>query len=62
MQGVAVGVQRVGASDWLGAGDETGLGEWVQVRYDEAPEIIETLEPSFEAIAALEPDLILDTR
>jgi len=59
---LALGVQPVGASDWLGAGDETGLGEWVETRYDEAPEIIDTLEPSFEAIAALEPDLILDTR
>jgi len=59
---LALGVQPVGASDWLGAGDETGLGEWVEVRYDDAPEIIETLEPSFEAIAALKPDLILDTR
>ena len=30
--------------------------------YDEAPLIIETLEPSIEAVATLEPDLILDTR
>jgi ABC-type Fe3+-hydroxamate transport system substrate-binding protein len=59
---LALGVQPVGATDWLGAGDETGLGPWVTDTYDEAPEIIETLEPSYEAIAALEPDLILDTR
>jgi iron complex transport system substrate-binding protein len=59
---LALGVQPVGATDWLGAGDETGLGPWVTDGYDEAPEIIETLEPSYEAIAALEPDLILDTR
>jgi iron complex transport system substrate-binding protein len=59
---LALGVQPVGASDWLAVGTDDGLGEWVEEEYDEAPEIIETLEPSFEAIAALEPDLILDTR
>jgi iron complex transport system substrate-binding protein len=58
---LALGVQPVGASDWLGFGGE-GVGPWAAGRYDEAPEIIETLEPSYEAIAALEPDLILDTR
>ena len=58
---LALGVQPVGASDWLGFGGE-GVGPWAEGRYDEAPEIIETLEPSLEAIAALEPDLILDTR
>jgi iron complex transport system substrate-binding protein len=58
---LALGVQPVGASDWLGVGGD-GLGEWVEDGYDEAPEIIDTMEPSYEAIAALEPDLILDTR
>jgi iron complex transport system substrate-binding protein len=58
---LALGVQPVGASDWLAFGGE-GVGPWAEGRYDEAPEIIETLEPSLEAIAALEPDLILDTR
>jgi len=58
---LALGVQPVGASDWLGFGGE-GVGPWAEGRYDEAPEIIETLDPSFEAIAALQPDLILDTR
>ncbi|WP_029434150.1 iron-siderophore ABC transporter substrate-binding protein [Blastococcus sp. URHD0036] len=58
---LALGVQPVGASDWLAVGGD-GLGEWVEESYDEAPEIIETLEPDLEAIAALEPDLILDTR
>jgi iron complex transport system substrate-binding protein len=58
---LALGVQPVGASDWLGFGGE-GVGPWAEGLYDEAPEVIETLEPSFEAIAALEPDLILDTR
>jgi iron complex transport system substrate-binding protein len=58
---LSLGVQPVGASDWLGFGGE-GVGPWAEGRYDEAPEIVETLEPSLEAIAALEPDLILDTR
>ena len=58
---LALGVQPVGASDWLAFGGE-GVGPWAQGRYDEAPEVIETLEPSLEAVAALQPDLILDTR
>src|SRR5918998_695940 len=58
---LALDVQPVGASDWLGFGGE-GVGPWAEGRYDEAPEIIETLEPSLEAVAALDPDLILDTR
>ena len=58
---LALGVQPVGASDWLGFGGE-GVGPWAEGLYDEAPEIIETMEPSIEAIAALEPDLILDTK
>ncbi|MBB3677556.1 iron-siderophore ABC transporter substrate-binding protein [Modestobacter versicolor] len=58
---LALGVQPVGASDWLAFGGE-GVGPWAEGLYDEAPEIIETLEPSYEAIAALEPDLILDTK
>src|SRR5215203_2339368 len=59
---LALGVEPVGASDWLAVGGDDGLGEWVEDGYDEAPEIIDTMEPSYEAIAALEPDLILDTR
>ena len=58
---LALGVQPVGASDWLAFGGE-GVGPWAEGLYDEAPEIIETMEPSFEAIAALQPDLILDTK
>jgi len=58
---LALGVQPVGASDWLGFGGE-GVGPWAEGMYDEAPEIIDTLEPSIEAIAALQPDLILDTK
>ncbi|KAA9394857.1 iron-siderophore ABC transporter substrate-binding protein [Kocuria coralli] len=58
---LALGVQPVGASDWLAFGGD-GVGPWAEGAYDESPEIIETLEPSYEAIAALEPDLILDVR
>jgi iron complex transport system substrate-binding protein len=58
---LALGVQPVGASDWLAFGGE-GVGPWAAGEYDQAPEIIETLEPSYEAIAALKPDLILDTK
>ena len=58
---LALGVQPVGASDWLAFGGE-GVGPWAQGKYDEAPKIIGTLEPSYEEIAALKPDLILDTR
>ncbi|SDY42483.1 iron complex transport system substrate-binding protein [Geodermatophilus africanus] len=58
---LALSVQPVGVSDWLGFGGE-GVGPWAEGRYDEAPKIIETLEPSLEAVAALQPDLILDTR
>jgi iron complex transport system substrate-binding protein len=58
---LALGVQPVGASDWLGFGGE-GVGPWAAGRYTTAPEIIGTTEPSYEAVAALEPDLILDTK
>ena len=39
---LALGVQPVGASDWLGFGGE-GVGPWAEGRYDQAPEIIDTL-------------------
>lgn len=58
---LALGVQPVGASDWLAFGGE-GVGPWAEGMYDEAPEIIGTMEPEFEKIAALEPDLILDVK
>ena len=57
---LALGVQPVGASDWVEFGG-MGVGPWAEGLYDEAPEIIATMEPDYEAIAALEPDLILDT-
>lgn len=58
---LALGYQPVGASDWLAFGGD-GVGPWAEGLYDSSPEIIDTLEPSYEAIAALEPDLILDVR
>ncbi|GAA1391147.1 iron-siderophore ABC transporter substrate-binding protein [Luteococcus peritonei] len=56
-----LGVQPVGASDWLGFGGE-GVGPWLKGKYTTAPTIIETMEPSYEKIAALKPDLILDVK
>ena len=58
---LALGVQPVGASDWLAFGGE-GVGPWAAGRYTTKPEIIGTVEPSYEAVAALQPDLILDTK
>jgi len=58
---LALGVQPVGASDWLGFGGE-GVGPWAKGMYDTAPTIIGTLEPEYEKIAALKPDLILDVK
>jgi iron complex transport system substrate-binding protein len=58
---LSLGVQPVGASDWLGFGD-AGVGPWATDLYDTAPTIIETMEPDFEAIANLMPDLILDVK
>jgi iron complex transport system substrate-binding protein len=58
---LALGVEPVGASDWLAFGGD-GLGPWATGRYQQAPEKIGTLEPEYEKIAALKPDLILDTK
>lgn len=58
---LALGVQPVGAADWLGFGGE-GVGPWAEGLYDQAPEIIDAVELTYEAIAALDPDLILDVR
>lgn len=58
---LSLGVQPIGASDWLGFGGE-GVGPWSAGLYDTPPELIGTMEPSYEAIAALNPDLILDVR
>ncbi|TSD45801.1 iron-siderophore ABC transporter substrate-binding protein [Rhodococcus sp. KBS0724] len=58
---LALGAQPVGASDWLAFGGD-GVGPWAQGLYKNPPELIGTMEPSFEALAALAPDLILDTK
>ncbi|MER7974437.1 iron-siderophore ABC transporter substrate-binding protein [Streptomyces sp. NPDC096080] len=58
---LALGVQPVGQSDWLAFGGD-GTGPWAKGRYDKSPQKIGTLEPEFEKIAALKPDLILDVK
>ncbi|MFJ8747914.1 iron-siderophore ABC transporter substrate-binding protein [Streptomyces sp. NPDC102441] len=58
---LALGGQPVGASDWLAFGGQ-GVGPWAKGMYDKSPQMIGTLEPEFEKIAALQPDLILDTK
>ncbi|MBV2355398.1 iron-siderophore ABC transporter substrate-binding protein [Streptomyces sp. J2-1] len=58
---LALGVQPVGASDWLAFGGD-GVGPWGKGLYTRKPEIIGTLEPQYEKIAALKPDLILDVK
>ncbi|WP_258370283.1 iron-siderophore ABC transporter substrate-binding protein [Curtobacterium sp. MCPF17_018] len=56
-----LGVQPVGASDWLAFGGD-GVGPWLKGAYDESPKIIQTLEPSYEDILKLNPDVILDVK
>lgn len=58
---LALGVQPVGQSDWLAFGGD-GTGPWAKGRYDKSPVKIGTLEPEYEKIAALKPDLILDVK
>ncbi|QYB05253.1 iron-siderophore ABC transporter substrate-binding protein [Rhodococcus sp. USK10] len=58
---LALGVEPVGASDWVAFGGD-GVGPWAEGKYTTVPAIIGTLEPSYEQIAALEPDVILDTK
>ncbi|MDR1237816.1 MAG: iron-siderophore ABC transporter substrate-binding protein [Propionibacteriaceae bacterium] len=58
---LALGGQPVAASDWLGFGGE-GVGPWSAGLYKQAPQILGTLELSYEEVAALQPDLILDVR
>ena len=58
-----LGVQPVGASDWLGFGeDNDGISPFNDDSYDESPEILDTEEVEYEEIASLSPDLILDVR
>ena len=57
---LTLGVQPVGASDWLAFGG-TGVGPW-SPPYTTPPTILGTTQLDYEAVAALRPDLILDTR
>jgi len=60
---LALGVQPIGAADWLGFGeDNDGVGPWAAGLYDESPEFFGTMELDTQAIGNLEPDLILDVR
>lgn len=56
-----LGVQPVGASDWLAFGGD-GVGPWLKGAYDKSPKIIQTLEPSYEDILKLNPNVILDVK
>jgi iron complex transport system substrate-binding protein len=56
-----LGVQPVGASDWLAFGGD-GVGPWLKDAYTKSPKIIQTLEPSYEEILKLKPDVILDVK
>lgn len=56
-----LGGQPVGASDWLAFGGD-GVGPWAAGRYTTSPTILGTTDPSYEQIAALDPDLILDVK
>lgn len=58
---LALGVEPIGASDWLEFGGD-GVGPWAEGLYDTPPTLVGTMEPDIEALAALDPDLILDTR
>ncbi|OZM71136.1 iron ABC transporter substrate-binding protein [Amycolatopsis antarctica] len=58
---LALGVQPIGASDWLGFGGD-GVGPWAQGRYTTPPQMLGTSELSYEQVSSLDPDLILNTR
>ena len=58
---LSLGVEPIGASDWLAFGDD-GVGPWLEDAYETSPTIIGTMELDYEQIAALEPDLILDVK
>ncbi|MGA9873478.1 MAG: iron-siderophore ABC transporter substrate-binding protein [Rhodococcus sp. (in: high G+C Gram-positive bacteria)] len=58
---LALGVEPIGASDWLAVGGD-GLGPWVEESYETAPTILGTYDVDVESVAALAPDLILWTR
>jgi iron complex transport system substrate-binding protein len=57
---LALGVQPVGAADWIKFGG-SGVGPWATSLYEKPPTILATTEVNYEAIAALKPDVILNT-
>ena len=58
---LSLGVEPIAAADWLSFGGD-GVGPWVEHGYTQSPEILGTTDVNYEAVAALEPDLILDVR
>lgn len=58
---LSLGVEPVGASDWLALGGD-GVGPWLKDAYKNSPTMIGTMELDYEQIAALKPDLILDVK
>ncbi|MBE6478417.1 MAG: iron-siderophore ABC transporter substrate-binding protein [Propionibacteriaceae bacterium] len=58
---LSLGYEPVGASDWLAFGGD-GVGPWASGQYTTSPTILGTTELSYEQVAALEPDLILDVK
>ncbi|MDI2027806.1 iron-siderophore ABC transporter substrate-binding protein [Saccharopolyspora sp. TS4A08] len=60
---LSLGVQPVGAADWLPVGGD-GVPPWIPAdkRYTTPPKMLGTMEVDMESVAALQPDLILDTR
>ncbi|GAB3692138.1 iron-siderophore ABC transporter substrate-binding protein [Nocardiopsis oceani] len=58
---LALGVQPLGVADWQDYGG-TGVGPWAADLFDSEPVQLGTMEPNLEAVASLEPDVILDTR
>ncbi|WP_235680140.1 iron-siderophore ABC transporter substrate-binding protein [Paenibacillus albicereus] len=58
---LSLGVQPVGASDWLAFGGD-GVGPWLEGAYTTPPTILGTMELDYEKIASLDPDLILDVK
>lgn len=58
---LALGVQPLGVADWQDYGG-VGVGPWAADLLDSEPVQLGTMEPNVEAIASVEPDVILDTR
>ncbi|MDF0529724.1 ABC transporter substrate-binding protein [Tsukamurella sp. 8F] len=58
---LAMGIQPIAASDWVQFGG-AGVGPWATGKYSRPPKIIGTLDPNYEEIASLRPDLILDVK